>query len=382
MLPDRTFCAETAMRRAKRILMKRMRSPAWLLLCAFLLSCGSKGPQASTPSRPESGQLKPTANASNPSSDVSQPNTKVPAAQTTQVWMHNVMLNEQSGLNLRVRWLRGRMIPTHNGVPPSFDEPSSFALDIEAGVLGVSLPEVEHALNNSMLQGTPLQNVSLTANGRQQIKLTGTLHKAVALPIEMIADIGPASDGRIHLHVEKLRVLKLPVKGMLELLHVKAGDLVASGGAKGIEVKGDDIYFDPQLILPDPQKRGTLTDVHIGKLGDIVSVYGSARPEVQDVKQWRNFIQLHGGTLGFGKIIMRNTDIVMVDTSNDDWFNFDLDHYQEQLVNGYTRMTPQAGLQIFMPDIDRIPRTKTNRDISIQWIKNRNLAPPADIVSQ
>jgi len=382
MLPERTFCTETAMHRAERILIIRMRFPAWLLLCASLLSCGSNGrPSAAAPSRPDPAQLKQSSGSSNSSGDVFRPSTKMSAAETTRVWMHNVMLNEKSGLNLRVRWLRGRMIPTHRGVPPSFDEPGSFALDIEAGVLGVSLTEVEHALNDSMLQGTPLQNVTLAANGRQQIKLTGTLHKAIALPIEMIADLGHTNDGRIHLHVEKLRVLKLPVKGMLEMLHVKAGDLIASG-AKGIEVHGDDVYFDPQLILPEPQKRGTLTDVHIGKLGDVVSVYGSARPEVQQVRQWRNFIELHGGTLGFGKIIMRNTDIVMIDTSNDAWFNFDLAHYQEQLVNGYTRMTPQAGLQIFMPDINKIPRTKTNRAISLEWIKNRNIAPPVDIVSQ
>ena len=52
---------------------------------------------------------------------------------------------------------------------------------------------------------------------------------------------------------------------------------------------------------------------------------------------------------------MRHVDLIMVDLSNDAWFDLDLANYQEQLVNGYTRMTPQAGLQIFMPDLDTIP---------------------------
>jgi len=39
-------------------------------------------------------------------------------------------------------------------------------------------------------------------------------------------------------------------------------------------------------------------------------------------------------------------------------------------------MTPQAGLRIFMPDIDRIPRNQTNRNISLQWMRNRKLPPP------
>jgi hypothetical protein len=38
-------------------------------------------------------------------------------------------------------------------------------------------------------------------------------------------------------------------------------------------------------------------------------------------------------------------------------------------------------LQIFMPDLSDIPRNKVNQNISIEWMKNRNLPPPADIVA-
>lgn len=144
-----------------------------------------------------------------------------------------------------------------------------------------------------------------------------------------------------------------------------------------MQVIGNDIYFDPQQILPEPRKRGKLTDVHIGN-GSLVEVYGSAQRDVARAEQWRNFLRLKGGTLTFGKLTMRYVDIAMIDISSDAWFKFDLGHYQEQLVNGYTRMTPQAGLQIFMPDIDKLPHTKANQSISLQWAKNRNLPPPPD----
>jgi hypothetical protein len=51
-------------------------------------------------------------------------------------------------------------------------------------------------------------------------------------------------------------------------------------------------------------------------------------------------------------------------------------------VNGYTRMTPQAGLQIFMPDLDTIPHDKPNQNINMEWLKNRNTPPPADLTSK
>ena len=216
----------------------------------------------------------------------------------------------------------------------------------------MSLADLTGALNSGLLKGSPLENVSLKPYGKQ-IKLNGTLHKGLSLPFEMICDVGVAPDGRIRVHIAKLRVLKIPVKGLLGALRLKASDLVDPKGAKGVQVEGDDLYFDPEQILPEPRERGKLTDVHIApKTGDIVEIYGPARPEVIEVKQWRNFIRLLGGTLEFGKLTMQNVDIVMIDISKDNWFNFDFDNYQAQMVNGYTRMTPQAGLQIFMPDIE------------------------------
>ena len=124
--------------------------------------------------------------------------------------------------------------------------------------------------------------------------------------------------------------------------------------------------------------RGQLTSVRIVN-PDLEEVYGSARDEVTRVEQWRNFLRLREGTIDFGKLTMRHVDLIMIDVSGDAWFDLDLTHYQEQLVNGYTRMTPTAGLQIFMPDLSTIPRNKSNQNIGIQWMKNRNLPPPPDV---
>ena len=74
---------------------------------------------------------------------------------------------------------------------------------------------------------------------------------------------------------------------------------------------------------------------------------------------------------------MHHVDLVMVDLSDDAWFDLDLNNYQNQLVNGYTRMTPEAGVQIFMPDLDNLPKNKGTQNISLEWLKHRNLPPPA-----
>jgi hypothetical protein len=297
---------------------------------------------------------------------------------STEVLMHNVVLNAGPTLKLYVRWLRGWMRPTHSGITPSFDDPKSFALEINTGVIRVSLSDMAATLNSGLLHGSPVSKVSLAPSGKQ-LKVNGTVHKILPLPFEMVGDLGASPDGRIVLHIANLHLLKIPLKGILKAFDLKAGDLVAPKGAKGVQVSGNDLYFDPQQILPDPQKRGKLTNVHL-KDQDMVAVYGVARPEVVSFREWRNFIRLRGGSLDFGKLTMHKVDLVMIDVSNDPWFKFDLDHYQQQLVNGYSRMTPQAGLQIFMPDIDRIPRNRATQNISLEWARNRNIPPPPEVM--
>lgn len=345
-----------------------MRLSALLLLTIGVISCSSKP----LPSRASGVVHAESVPASSP---VTSP---LPQDVGTRVVMHNVLLSESPGPHLQVRWLRGRMRPARPNQIPTFDEPSSFVLDIQDAVISTSLSDLSAALNGGMLKSSPLEHVSLGAQG-QQLKLTGTLHKGIPLPFEMISDVASSTDGRIRMHIEKMRVLHVPVVALLKTFDLKAADLVSPKGARGVEVVGNDIYFDPAQILPQPRKQGKLTAVHIMS-GSLVEVYGSAARDVERTAQWRNFLRLKGGTLGFGKLTMHNVDIAMIDVSNDAWFKFDLSHYQEQLVNGYTRITPQAGLQIFMPDIDKVPQTKANQKISLEWAKNRNLPPPPDVL--
>jgi hypothetical protein len=288
------------------------------------------------------------------------------------------MLRKGQGFRVYVRWLRGQMIRVDRNVNPSFDEPESFVLDIEKGDIHTNVGDLTNFLNDELAK-SPLRNIALSGDG-DQIKLRGTFHDVVPLPIEMLATIAVAGGNRIQLHVTKLSVLKIPLKGFLGDFHLTVSSLFHKN-IPGIEVSGDDVFFDTEKLLPPPHIRGKLTSVRIVN-PDFEEIYGNAQDDVTRVAQWRNFLRLSGGTIDFGKLTMHHVDVIMVDLANDAWFDLDLANYQEQLVNGYTRMTPQAGLQIFMPDLSKIPHTKENQNISMEWLKNRNMAPPPDIMSK
>ena len=296
---------------------------------------------------------------------------------STNVSAHNLMLRKGPDFRFYVRWLNGQMVRTRQNVNPSFDDPDSFYLDIKTGVLRANIGDLNHFLNTSSLKDSPLRNLVLSGDG-DHVTLKATLHKLVALPVQMDGTISVASNNRIQIHANKLSVLKLPFKRLLSGLHISLADMFQPKGVPGVQVIGDDIFFDTTKLLPPPHIRGQLTAVRIVN-PDLEEVFGNAQTDVTRVEQWRNFIRLSEGTIDFGKLTMNHVDLIMIDISKDPWFDIDLNNYQAQLVNGYTRMTPQAGLQIFMPDLGDIPKNKNTQNISIEWMKNRNKPAPADV---
>jgi hypothetical protein len=153
---------------------------------------------------------------------------------------------------------------------------------------------------------------------------------------------------------------------------------MGSAPVPGMEVSGNDLFFDTTRLLPPPHIRGLITSVRLEN-PDLVLIYGNAPSDETRLAQWHNFLRLYGGTIDFGKLTMRHVDLTLIDASNDYWFDLDLVHYQAQLVNGYTRMTAQAGLEIFMPDLDRQTHKAAAKAISIEWLKNRNTSLPPDV---
>jgi hypothetical protein len=308
------------------------------------------------------------------------PDTSASPNAPTNIYAHNLMLRKgATGFRVYVRWLRGQMARTSRTVNPSFDEPESFFIDVKTGVIHTNVGDLATFLNEG-ISDSPLKNIKLSGDG-DQLKITGMLHKVIPLPIEVISTLGVAPDNRMQIHVTKINVLKIPFKKLLGGFNVTVASLFRSTNLPGVEVKDNDIFLDTGKAVPPPHIRGQLTSVKIVN-PDFQQIYGNAQQDVTRTEQWRNYLQLKGGTIDFGKLTMRHVDLMMVDLSDSAWFDLDLTNYQDQLVNGYTRMTPEAGLQIFMPSLDQIPADKKNHSISMEWLKHRNMPPPADITTR
>ena len=282
------------------------------------------------------------------------PPTLAPAISVTNIELHNVLIHEDDLLSLRIRWLRGQLLPARPHTIPSFDDKTSLVFQIDSGVIAVSAADITNLLNHKVLAypHSPLTNVTVTTQG-EQLRLTGTLQKGIPVPIEMLATVSAAPDGRIRIHPVKLSALGIPVRGILKGLGLHVADLIDPKAATGLTVQNDDVLLNMDLMLPAPKQRGHITAVHI-RGNDLVETYGGPRDEAVQARPWKNFITCRGGTLQFGKLTMHDADMIMIDTSADAWFDFFLDHYRDQLRAGYIKITPSQGLQVFMLDYDKL----------------------------
>jgi hypothetical protein len=334
-----------------------MKNRAWfhlagsLLLVASLTGCdkpkSAPVPQSAVSPEPAA---QPSAE-SKPSPTTAQPSNPAPA--TTRIEMRNVLLHDEAAGTLRVQRLNGRVTPARPGGTISLDDKKSFLIDIDAGIITTSLVDMSRLLNERTFgyPGSPLSDIVLTVKGNQ-LKLNAKVKKGVLVPIELLGEMGVTPEGNMRVHATSLRALKIPVKGLLGAFGVKMADLIDPKGAKGVSVQGNDLILDVEQLLPPPRKRGKLTDVH--SMGDqLVETFGHPGP-AEKTPRWRGYLKFEGGVIEFGKLTMRDADLVLTDSANVEWFDFELDHYQKQLEAGYNKVTPKLGLESYMPGYGRL----------------------------
>lgn len=273
-----------------------------------------------------------------------------------QIQMRNVAFLHPAGASIEIRHARGELKPLLAGEPVTFDKPASFSMHVQTGEIAMTAANLDILLNRYVFaeKDSPVRNVRTEFIGNR-IRQKGTLHKGINLPFEIEGSISRTQDGKIRLHADKVKSAHVPVKGLLHMFGEDLAKLVNIRDARGLRTEGDDFILDPPRMTPAPRIEGSLKSVRIE--GDrLIQVYGSAAP-VKDLvppRSVKNYIYHRGGTLRFGKLTMVDTDLELIDQGQGRMFEFDLAHYNRQLVAGYSKNTPTQGLLVYMPGYGRV----------------------------
>lgn len=301
----------------------------------------------------------------------SVPTRSVPS-EPVEAELRNVDFHIDPGAVLQIRQLRGQLLATGKGSPPSFDNRNSFTIRIDSALIGITAGSLAALMNGYVFayRGAPLRRIEISVK-QGRLTLKGALVKGVGIPFQADGELSATVNGLIRLHLTSIKSEHVPVKGLMDLLGIKIADLINLNQSRGARVKGDDILLDPGRIVPPPRIEGRVSTVAVEGEEIVLRFGGEAgkppkRPLSPPRPEARNYMYFRGGTLRFGKLTMNDADLQIVDLDPSDNFDFDLSQYTRQLVAGYSKSTPAYGLIVFMPDLHRISRTGRSQTPKVQ----------------
>lgn len=278
------------------------------------------------------------------------------ADSTQWVEMRNVDLHIDAHAVMRLRSLRGEVLRTRADSIASLDDPGSFRIRATSGLVALDGGAITALLNEIAFNypKAPIRNLRVRIE-KGSVVQKGTLHKGVDIPFEMWAVPVLQLDGRLRLHPHRLTIFSVNGITLMHALGLHLSSMMDLSKARGVSVKGDDLFLDPLQIIPPPVVEGRLAAVRIERdllVQEFVrtpddTIFGTfVRPD----SGAHNFVYFRGGFLRFGKLTMTDTDLLIHDADERDPFDLYFADYNRQLVAGYTKNLPNFGLRTWMID--------------------------------
>ena len=278
--------------------------------------------------------------------------------ESVQVHMSNVDLHVTKDITLHVKQMTGHFMPVGRDVP-HLDYKRSYAVAIDAGEIAIDVASLNALMTHSTGgKKSNIDKLRVSINDDGTLDQKGVIDSVVNVPFNATAAVSATPDGKIRVRTTSVRSLGMPMNPIMKLLRFQMDDLVKVAPRTGVATDGNDLILDPALLLPPPSVRGHLTAVRI-RGNQLVQTFGSGTGKpVASRELSPNHIYWRGSHLSFGKLTMDGTDLELVDTDPADPFDFSVDHWNAQLVAGYSKTLPDRGLKAYMPDHNDLPPSR------------------------
>jgi hypothetical protein len=144
----------------------------------------------------------------------------------------------------------------------------------------------------------------------------------------------------------------------MDIFGIDMGGLIKEGKVPGVQAQEDDLILDLEQILPPPHIEGKVVVARME--GDnIVQIFSG--PDAKPMKNIRggNYMAYKKNRLRFGKLVMNDADLILINMDPSDPLDLFLDHYKEQLSAGNTKTTMDSGLRVYIKDYNRLHPAET-----------------------
>jgi hypothetical protein len=286
-----------------------------------------------------------------------------PGKQPVEVEMANVDLHVTPEITLHVRHLRGRFVPTGRKDIPYLDDKLSYVVAIDSGEIALGMASLNALMRRTLGDGNSnVSSVKISTDEEHRLRQQGVLKKGIPLRFDVKGNVEATPDGRIRVRASKVKGFGLPVTPVMKVFGIEMDDLLKVKPGHGITVEDNDLILDPQELVPPPLIRGKISSVRVTDT-EMVQIFGGGdRRRMSPPAISKNYIYWRGNELQFGKLTMTETDLELVDEDPSDPFDFSIDHWNDQLIAGYSKNTPNRGLKSHMPDYNDLARRKVKKN--------------------
>ena len=278
-----------------------------------------------------------------------------------QTQMRNVTFRFSDTVEVEIKSLNGVLVPLGKNEFPNFDDKDSFKLRVSAGEIAMRSSDLANVLNSYVFARpqSPLTQLSISVE-KGHLKVKGKFHDKGDIPFETEGILIPTADGKIRLHSEKITAMHLPVKGLMDLFGIDLGRLIKEGKVPGVEAQEDDLILDLEQILPPPHIEGKVVSVRM-EGENIIQIFGGSDAKPAKNIRTGNYMAFKNNRIRLGKLVMNDTDLILIDMDPNDPLDFFLDHYKEQLSAGYSKLTSDSGLRVHIKDYNKLHPAKASR---------------------
>src|ERR1700732_4310597 len=164
---------------------------------------------------------------------------------------------------VHIATLNGKLEPKPGEIPV-FDDKQSFMIDVDSASVTLSMTALTNDLNDYVFvkPSAPVKKLSASTNGKQLV-VKGLLVSTGGIPFGTDGTLSVTPQGMIRVHTTKVKAVRLPVKGLMDLLGLASSSLLSTTKVEGFTIDKDDLILDPGKILPPPELRGHLASIDV-----------------------------------------------------------------------------------------------------------------------
>jgi hypothetical protein len=335
--------------------------PALLVLLASLQACQQK----SQPSKSATAaQPAPTGLSDNslPPVEASRPGDNQRAVKAD---IHNVLFHLTDDASAHLENVSGELWPTGKYEMPVFDDKNSFELHVINGTVSITPAALATVMNRYTFarDDAPMKEISAEIQDDRLI-IKGRLHSKKDLPFETAGELTVNSDGRLRLRTENVKAMHVPVKKVMTLFGIELASVISTAKAPGMDTDKNDLIIDLSQLLPPPHIRGKIVSARLAS-NQITVIYGDgANSLAADPPEQGNYMLFRGNRVKFGRLVMENTELAILDLNPEDPLDWYQDRYKDQLVAGYSKITEHFGLRAYVRDFARLPKRPAGKPSS------------------